>query len=51
MELRERLTRDLGVGWMIREDGNDFEVAGIEAAEMDLLSSRTRTTRPRPPTS
>ena len=44
MELRERLSRDLGVGWVIREDGHDFEVAGIEATEMELLSSRTRTT-------
>jgi len=44
MELRERLTRDLGVGWVTREDGHDFEVAGIDATEMALLSSRTRTT-------
>lgn len=43
MELREALTRDLGVAWTIREDGNDFEIAGIEQAEMDIVSSRTRT--------
>jgi len=43
MELREQLTRDLGVSWVKREDGNDFEVSGIEQDEMDLLSTRTRT--------
>jgi conjugative relaxase-like TrwC/TraI family protein len=43
LELRERMTRELGVAWTLREDGNDFEVAGIEPHEMELLSSRTRT--------
>jgi conjugative relaxase-like TrwC/TraI family protein len=43
LELRERLARELGVSWVLREDGNDFEVAGIEQHEMDMLSSRART--------
>jgi hypothetical protein len=43
LELRERMTRELGVSWTLRQDGNDFEVAGIEPHEMELLSSRTRT--------
>ncbi len=44
VELREALTRGLGVEWLMREDGNDFEVAGIDRDELDLLSARTRTT-------
>ena len=41
--LQAELTERLGVSWVMREDGNDFEIAGIDQDVMDLFSSRTKT--------
>ncbi len=41
--LQTRLTESLGLSWEPREDGNDFEVKGVDQDVMDLFSSRTRT--------
>jgi hypothetical protein len=43
IELRERMSGDLGVSWRLREDGHEFDLADISQDELDLLSSRTRT--------
>jgi conjugative relaxase-like TrwC/TraI family protein len=43
IELRESLSREHGVAWRIREDGNDFEIDGITQEELDRMSSRART--------
>jgi conjugative relaxase-like TrwC/TraI family protein len=42
--LRERLSAELGVAWVMREDGNDFEIATVDPAAVDLFSSRRHTT-------
>jgi conjugative relaxase-like TrwC/TraI family protein len=43
IELRETLTRDLGLRWRLREDGHEFDLADVTQDELDLISSRTRT--------
>ena len=35
------LTREFGVGWVARADGNGNEIAGISQEQMDAYSSRT----------
>jgi conjugative relaxase-like TrwC/TraI family protein len=41
--LQGRLSQELGVSWLLREDGNDFEIAEVDPEVMDLFSSRTKT--------
>lgn len=41
--MEEELSRRLGVGWVMRADGNGREIVGIDKAVMDLFATRSAT--------